>query len=49
LKWRARSFLSYPVPCSGWNCGSTEAFAALVQENFEMYRKLVADLKIRVN
>jgi tripartite-type tricarboxylate transporter receptor subunit TctC len=29
--------------------GSTEAFAALVQENFEMYRKLVADLKIRVN
>ncbi len=29
--------------------GSTEAFAALVQENFEMYRKLVADLNIRVN
>lgn len=29
--------------------GSTEAFAALVRENFEMYRKLVADLKIRVN
>jgi len=29
--------------------GSSEAFAALVQENFEMYRKLVADLNIRVN
>jgi len=29
--------------------GSTEAFAALVQENYEMYRKLVADLNIRVN
>jgi tripartite-type tricarboxylate transporter receptor subunit TctC len=29
--------------------GSTEAFAARGQETFEMYRKLVADLKIRVN
>lgn len=29
--------------------GTTEAFAALVQENYEMYRKLVADLNIRVN
>jgi tripartite-type tricarboxylate transporter receptor subunit TctC len=29
--------------------GSTEDFAALVRANFEMYRKLVADLNIRVN
>ena len=29
--------------------GSTEAFAQLVRANFEMYRGLVADLKIRVN
>jgi tripartite-type tricarboxylate transporter receptor subunit TctC len=29
--------------------GSTENFAALVRANFEMYRKLVADLNIRVN
>jgi tripartite-type tricarboxylate transporter receptor subunit TctC len=29
--------------------GSTEDFAKLVRENFEMYRKLVADLNIRVN
>ena len=29
--------------------GSTEAFAQLVRGNFEMYRKLVADLKIRVD
>ncbi len=29
--------------------GSTEDFARLVRANFEMYRKLVADLKIRVN
>lgn len=29
--------------------GSTEAFAQLVRANFEMYRKLVADLNIRVN
>jgi tripartite-type tricarboxylate transporter receptor subunit TctC len=28
--------------------GSSEDFARLVRENFEMYRKLVADLKIRV-
>jgi tripartite-type tricarboxylate transporter receptor subunit TctC len=29
--------------------GSAEQFAALTRTNFEMYRKLVADLKIRVN
>lgn len=29
--------------------GSTEDFARLVRANFEMYRKLVADLNIRVN
>jgi tripartite-type tricarboxylate transporter receptor subunit TctC len=29
--------------------GSTQAFAQLVRANFEMYRGLVADLKIRVN
>lgn len=29
--------------------GSTEDFARLVRSNFEMYRKLVADLNIRVN
>lgn len=29
--------------------GSTEGFARLVRANFEMYRKLVADLNIRVN
>lgn len=29
--------------------GSTEDFAQLVRANFEMYRKLVADLNIRVN
>ncbi|MGH8706961.1 MAG: Bug family tripartite tricarboxylate transporter substrate binding protein, partial [Burkholderiales bacterium] len=29
--------------------GSTEAFAQLVRANFEMYRRLVADLNIRVN
>jgi tripartite-type tricarboxylate transporter receptor subunit TctC len=29
--------------------GSTGDFAKLVRENFEMYRKLVADLNIRVN
>jgi tripartite-type tricarboxylate transporter receptor subunit TctC len=29
--------------------GSTEDFARLVRSNFDMYRKLVADLKIRVN
>jgi len=29
--------------------GRTEDFAALVRANFEMYRKLVADLNIRVN
>jgi len=29
--------------------GSTENFAALVRANFEMYRKLVADLNIRVD
>ena len=29
--------------------GRTEDFAALVRANFEMYRKLVADLNIRVD
>jgi tripartite-type tricarboxylate transporter receptor subunit TctC len=29
--------------------GSAEQFAALTRTNFEMYRKLVADLNIRVN
>jgi len=29
--------------------GTTEAFAQLVRSNFEMYRGLVADLKIRIN
>jgi len=28
--------------------GSAEQFAQLVRANFEMYRKLVADLRIRV-
>lgn len=38
-----------PYPPGGSTDVTARALAALMREIFEMYRKLVADLKIRVN